>query len=407
MLLSDKKGLNMKTILIILIILLNPLFGKEKKLILAEGEGWFSHMPRNLVPNHKYIASLPFSGFSMVGNSYTNLVMKKGVKLSYNYIWDEVKEMKGLYPYKENFMQINIGFPADLWDDKAWNQVSKNFALVARVAKDLGFKGIIFDDEPYSKEAQRLLNFKFPTKKEIAKNPKKFTAWEQHGAELAWVDENSYRNPKYSFKEHINQATLRFRDIMSSMVKEYPNLTTLVYLGPSLAHENSNKNYPIVINMGLPREHELQGAIFTGLKKGLGKETKLFDMGESYKYRKNRHFGFAYQWRKYDIAKDKYNDDLDPNYQWVVPKNERSSWSKEVGVGFMVYNMPQKSTYPEYDTRKTSSMEDIGRTLKKALKYSDEYAIYYCHKQNWLYNNPKYPISKAWMKMMKEIYDKR
>ena len=404
MLLFGKKGNKMKIFLIIFIILLNPLYSKEKKLILAESNGWFPHMARNLVPNHKYISTLPFSGFSMVGNSYTNKTMEAERRLSYNYIWDEVKGMKGLYPNKENFMQVNINFPADFWDDKAWHQVTKNFALVARVAKNLGFKGIIFDDEPYSTNAQKMLNFKFPTQQEVKANPKKFKAWEKDGAELAWVDKNSYRNPKYSFKEHIEKVTSRFKNIMSSMVKEYPSLTILVYLGPSLSHENSNKNYPIVINMGLPREHELHGAIFTGLKQGAGKYASLHDMGESYKYRKNKHFGFAYQWRKYDIAKDKYNNDLNPNHQWLVPKSERANWSQNVNVGFMVYNLPQKSTYPEYDTMKHSSVQDIRATLKKALHYSDEYVIYYCQKQDWLHPNQKYPLKKEWMKMMREVY---
>ena len=398
----------MKVILILIIILinLNSLCAKEKKLILAEGEGWFSHMARNMVPNHQYIKTLPFSGFTVVGNSYTNRVMKKGVKLSYNYIWDELKDMKNLYKNKEIFLQVKINFPEDYWDDKAWNQVNKNFALVAQVAKDLGAKGIVFDDEPYSTKAQKMLNFKFPTRQEIKKNPKIFTQWEKDGAELAWVDKSSYRNPKYTFKEHITQVTLRFKNIMSNMLQSYPSLTTLVYLGPSLSHENSNKNYPIVINMGLPREHELHGAIFTGLKQGLGSKASLHDMGESYKYRKNKHFGFAYQWRKHDIAKDKYNNNLNENHQWIVPKSERANWSKEVDVGFMVYNIPQKSNYPEYDTMHTSSIQDIGNTLKKALHYSDEYVIYYCHKQNWLYDNPKFPISKEWMKLMQDIYDK-
>lgn len=407
MLLFDKKAYYMKLILIIFIILINPLFAKEKKLILAEGEGWFSHMARNMVPNHKYIEKLPFSGFTVVGNSYTNLVMKKGEKLSYNDIWNELKGMKNLYKNKEIFLQVNIHFPADYWDNKAWEQVSKNFALVAQVAKDLGAKGIVFDDEPYSTEAQKMLNFKFPSKKEIKKNPKKFTQWEKDGAEWAWVDENAYRNPRYTFKEHVSKVTLRFKDIMSRMVKAYPNLTMLVYLGPSLSHENSNKNYPIIINMGLPREHELHGAIFTGLKQGLGKNASLHDMGESYKYRKNKHFGFAYQWRKYDIAQDKYNNDLNPNHQWIVPKSERANWANEVGVGFMVYNIPQKSDYPEYNTMHTSSMQDIGNTIKKALHYSDEYVIYYCHKQDWLYPNHKFPLPKGWMKMMQEIYAKK
>ena len=399
----------MKTIFYLYILSIftftNPLSAENQKhLILAEGNGWFPHMARNLVPNHEEISKLPFSGFSMVGNSYTNLVMKEGRTLTYKKVWEEVKGLKGLYKNKHNFMQVNINFPADLWDDKAWGRVSQNFSIVAQVAKDIGFKGIIFDDEPYSKNAQKMVNFKFPTVKQIKSHPKKYTTWEKKGSELNWVDKDAYRNPKHSFKEHINLVTSRFKNIMQSMVKTYPELTILVYLGPSLSHENSNKNYPIVINMGLPRQHEFHGAIFTGLKQGLGEDASLHDMGESYKYRKNKHFGYAYQWRKNDIAKDKYNDSLNENYHWTVPKSERASWSEEVNVGFMVFNIGQKSTYDEYTTLDNSTATHIGETLKKALTYSDKYVIYYCQKQDWLYPNQKYPLQKDWFEMMKEVY---
>ena len=394
----------MKIILLLIFLYTSPLFSTQKQLILAEGNGWFPHMAKNLIANHDYISKLPFSGFVMVGNHYTDLVMQKDRKLNYDYVWNEVKGMKNLYPNKTNFLQVNIHFPADFWDDQAWEQVSKNFAIVARVAKDLGFAGVVFDDEPYSKEAQKMINFRFPTKEEVEKNPNKFTAWEKKGAESAWVDTTAYRNPNHTFKEHTDKITSRFQDIMSSMVKEFPKITTLVYLGPSLSHENSNRDHPLVIDLGLPREHELNGAIFTGLKAGLSNEAELHDMGESYKYRKDEHFTNAYQWRKYDIAKDEYNDDLNESYQWVVPKNQRDSWSKEVNVGFMVFNIPQNSTYPQFNTLKNTTVKDVGETLNKALKYADKYVIYYCEKQDWLYPEQKYPLKQEWLEMIKKVY---
>ncbi len=386
-----KKAQLMKTFFIFILLFSSTLLANEKHLILAEGNGWFPHMAENLIENHETISKLPFSGFVVVGNSFTDLVMKKNKKISYEHIWKELKGLKGLYKNQQhNFLQINIHFPGDFWNDKAWNQVSKNFSIVAKVAKDLGFKGIVFDDEPYSLDAKKMLNYKFP-KKGLGSEPK-------------WVDKHAYSNKKYSFSEHMQQVTLRFKAIMSSMNQEYSQLVTLVYLGPSLSHINSNKNYPIVINMGLPRENEYHGAIFTGLKQGLSPEAKLHDMGESYKYRKNKHFGYAYQWRKYDIAKDKYNDNLNPELHWILPKSERATWSKRVQVGFMVFNKGQKSSYPEFTTLNSSSVLDIERTLKKALKYSDKYVIFYPEEQDWLLPNKKYPLPKEWMKMMKRVY---
>ena len=394
----------MKTIILTLILLSYTIVANGKSLILAEGNGWYPHMAQNLIKNHSTISQLPFSGFIVVGDSFTNRVMKKNQVVTYEEVWTELKGLKGLYKHqKENFLQINIEFPEDFWDNNAWEQVNKNFAVVAKVSRDLGFKGIVFDDEPYSHEAKKMVNFKFPNYKELLLNPTKYSKAEIKGSQLSWVDKNAYRNPKYSFKEHIEQVTLRFKEIMSAMTEVYQNLVTLVYLGPSLAHVNSNKEYPVVIDMGLERENEFHGAIFTGFEEGLTKEATLYDMGESYKYRKDEHFEHAYQWRKYDIAKDSYNN-LDEERYWVVPKSERKRWSERVNVGFMVFNQGQKSSYNEFTTINNSSVKDIEETLYKALEHSDKYTIYYCEKQNWLMPNKKPTLPKEWLEMMKRVY---
>lgn len=395
----------MKIFLIFILIFSSTLIAKEKHLILAEGNSWFPHMAENLINNHETISKLPFSGFILVGNSFTNLVMKENQTITYKQVWNELKGLKGLYKNQpHNFLQINIDFPGDFWDDERWRQVSQNFAVVAQVAKDLGFKGIVFDDEPYSMNAKKMVNFKFPTMQEVKEKPNRYKTWQRDGAEPQWVDKDAYSNNHYSFQEHMRQVTLRFKDIMTAMTNRYPELVTLVYLGPSLSHANSNLENTIVIDMGLARENEYHGAIFTGLKQGLTPMAKLHDMGESYKYRTDKHFKQAYQWRKQGIALNKYNDNLDAQRQWILPKGERQTWSTQVQIGFMVFNKGQKSSKSEFTTLNNSSVTDIEGTLHKALKYSDEYVIYYCEEQDWLLPNKKYPLPNSWMKMMKRVY---
>ena len=392
--------------LIILSLLLSSLQAKEKYLLLFQGGAWLPVVPPNLIANHKHIKSLPFSGFVVPGNTYSHKVMQSKTKLNYKDVWNEVKGLKNLYKNKQNFLLVHIHFPADYWDKEAWEQIVKNFAIVAQVAADLNFKGIVFDDEPYTNVDQKMVNFKFPTKKELDENS---TEWERKGSEESPnYDKYAYRNPKYTFKEHSEKITSLFKEIMKGMVKVNPNLTLLVLLGPSLSHPNSNKDNLLIVNLGLPREHELLGAIFTGFKEGLGKSASLYDMGESYKYREDKHFKNSYTWRKENIAKDKYNHDLNSSYQWLVPKKDRYSWRKEVNVGFMVFNKGQKSNFKEFDTRKRSTATDIKKTLEKALKYSDKYAIYYCEEQDWMIpNTTTYPIKKEWMRMMKEVYKEK
>ena len=388
------------------LFLSTSLLATDKHLILAEGNTWLPMMPQNLIKNHKYIEQLPFSGFVMVGNSFTDRVMKQGEILSYDEVWSEVKGLESLYKNKHNFMQVNIHFPADYWDDGAWKTVEKNFAIVAKVALDLHFKGIVFDDEPYTLSAVQMVNFKFPTKEEIAKNPQHYQSWEKKGSEDSWVDQHAYRNPRYTFKEHSDKVSARFKSMMQSMVKIYPNLTLLVYNGPSFSHQNSNQKTILVTDVGLPREHELMGAIYLGFKQGLNSSATLHDMGESYRYREDKHFADAYAWRKKDIAKDESNNNLNSSYQWSVPPTDRSSWSQKSQVGFMVFNKGQESNYPQYDTRNKATLVDIKSTLKKALHYSDEYVIYYAQDQDWLLPNQEHPLKKGWMEMMQEVNPK-
>ena len=396
---------NIIYILSIITLLLSSLQAKEKYLLLAEGNEWLPMMPKNLIQNHDTIKELPFSGFVIVGNTFTHEVMKAETKLDYQKVWNEVKGLKNLYKNKHNFLRINIHFPADYWDKAAWEQVEKNFAIVAQVAADLNFKGIVFDDEVYRNNDIKMINFKFPNKEELNKNS---TAWEKKGSEENPIfDEYAYRNPKYTFKEHSEKVTSLFKKIMQSMVKVNSNLALIVYHGPSRSHPNSNKDNRIMVDIGLPRAHEHSGAIFTGFKQGIGKNATLYDMGEIYKYREDKHFKDSYQWRKYNIAKDKYNNDLNSSYQWMVPTKDRDSWSTDVNVGFMVFNKGQKSTFKEFDTRNKSSVYDIKKTLQKALKYSDKYSIYYCEEQYWLLPNKKYPLKKEWMEMMQEVYNEK
>ena len=393
----------LKQITLSLYFIVTTLSAQQKHIILAEGDFWKPLLAPNLIENYQTINKLPFSGFVMVGNSFTKEVMKPYKIVKYRDVWSEVKGLKHLYKNKHNFMQINMEFPADFWNDRAWDRVTKNFAVVAKVAKELNFRGIVFDDEPYTKTSNKMNNFKFPTINEINKKSER---WEIKGSEKEWVDKKGYRNPKYNFQEHMEMVTFRFKKIMQSMAEAYPNLTLLVYNGASFAHINSNKKDILVTDVGLPREHEYKGAMFAGFQKGLTANVTLHDMGESYRYRTNNHFKRAYQWRKYDIAKDSYNR-VDSSYQWSIPKEQRASWSKDVQVGFMVFNKGQDSNYKEYNTKSNSSLKDIEATLQKALIYSDKYVIYYSQEQNWLLPNQKYPLKKEWMNMMKKIiFDK-
>jgi len=392
--------------IISVLLILSPLMAKERHIILAQGDIWRPLLAPNLIQNHDYIENLPFSGFIMAGNSFTNDTMKPGETLTYGYVWKELHGLRNLYKKKtENFLLVNIRFPADYWDDNAWERVARNFAVVARAAKNLGFKGIAIDDEGYSSD-RKMLNFQFPKEDDVAENPYNYDFWERAGSQPSWVDRRSYRNPKYTFEEHIDKVTERFNDIMEEMQEEenFPGITVLVYYGPSFAHENTNKENLILTDLGRANSQEMKGAIFLGLKEALRGNSSLHDMGENYKYRKDRHFKNSYMLRKYKIATKEYNENLNPQYQWKIPRKDWFTWSRKVQVGFMTSNITHTSHYAEYYTKgRSGEPSDIQYALKKALKYTDKYVVYYCQNQNWLQPNGKNAVDDEWYDMMEEL----
>ncbi|HHB76096.1 MAG TPA: hypothetical protein ENK84_06105 [Desulfobulbus sp.] len=220
-----------KISLIVLIILLPAAAIAQKHLIFLDGElGWYYSMPPYLAEHHTEIEQLPFSGFVVVGNSYTSYVMSADPdsnNVTYQRVWNEVKSLKDLYTRKtENFLRINIDFPGDFWDDTVWLKTTNNFAAVAKAAKNLGFKGILFDDEAYTSDQHLqtlyMSNFKFPKKADVQAQCSEnlnipcdaYALWERkesrenrgdwvdysctvNGQELTESEECSYRNPDH------------------------------------------------------------------------------------------------------------------------------------------------------------------------------------------------------------------
>lgn len=382
---------------------------KSKELILHQKGHWLPMMAPNYIEREAYINTLPFSGFTMVGNTYTNEVMRNNTLLTYADVWNEIGGVQGLYPEKSNFLTVHMYFPGDFWDDDIWNKVIANFGTLAKVAKDLGFAGIIYDDEAYT-DANYLYDNHFML---------------NYKAGDEWYDENAYSNPNYTFQEHTTKVRERFKKIMEAMVEEYPAIDVLYYHSPVEGHieaDDGIDGHPVVVHVGLEREHEFMGPMFIGLKQGLSSQATLHDMGEDYRLRSQKHFDDAYAWRKYTIAADETNDVVDATAHWIVPESERANWAEQVSVNFMVSNGPLASNdYPEFDTTDKVSLEEMRSTLQRALDTSDKYVVFYSASSSdgstgeiqldWL-NDPaslsddgvaNYGIDEAWKTMLEEL----
>ena len=376
----------------------------NKQLILHQKGHWLPSMAGNFASRAAYINTLPFSGFTMVGNTYTDRIMESNTTLlPYTYIWNEVKDVKDLYPTKSNFLTVHMHYPGDFWDDGIWSNVIQNFKTLAKVAKNLGYRGIVYDDEAYDVESHKMINYKHNNN---------------------WYDVDAYKNPNYTFAQHSAKITERFKQIMQAMVSEYPAIDVLYYHSPAEGHIEANdgiNGHPVIVDVGLEREHEWAGAMFTGFKKGLSHQATLHDMGEDYKLRTQSHFDDAYTWRKYTIATDATNNIVDATQHWILPQEERASWAKEINVDFMVSNEPLNSSYGEFNTTNKVELTDMKTTLERALDKSDKYVTFYSASSSdnqrgkvsldWL-NDPStraddgsaYSLDPEWKSMVEEIY---
>ena len=228
----------MKIIILLSTILLYsvPAIAQKQLLFLDGYLGWAYSMPPYLTANHVEVEKLPFSGFVVSGNVYTSYAMSadpNSNNVIYSRVWNEVKSLKDVYKKKtHNFLRINLDFPGDFWDDAVWQKTADNFAAVAEAAKNIGFKGILFDDEAYAGgqhvHARYMSNFKFPKKQDVQDHPENYADWEISESQENrgdWVDyecringqtevnsENcSYRNPTHTFKEHMDKVAARFK----------------------------------------------------------------------------------------------------------------------------------------------------------------------------------------------------
>ncbi len=415
----------------------------QKHLIFFDGYlGWHYCMPPYLTEHHAEIEALPFSGFCVVGNVFTSYVMSAAPNnnVTYERVWNEVKSLQGVFTRKkENFLVIQVDWPGDFWDDAVWQRTTANFAAVARAAKNLGFKGILFDDEPYAGGqhhfANYMSNFKFPHRDDVKDNPGDYEQWEIDESEHNrgdWVDyrcyigtdngtelfENSedcsFRNPNHSFSEHMDKVAARFKAIMEAMEAEFPKITLLVLHGPATAHPNTNIDGHSIKPNSIFETNEYKGAMFLGFKQGLHSPASLHDMGEFYQYHTDQQFQDAYQWRKHDIVSEQYNQGLDDSYRWIVPVADRPTWSRDVQVGFMVSDYGRPHYLDQYDIPDACRSNDVQARLDLALTRSDDYVIFYSDSSlsncdddiRWLdfeNNNPLVP--HEWQNMMQGVYD--
>ena len=123
-----------------------------------------------------------------------------------HWAWSEfaqaVNDLKSAKPLQctNNFLLLSANpGNVDWFDDAGWAQVTDHWHLLARVAKEGGLAGLLFDPEPYRKPWSQFL----------------------YGAQPSRTN--------HSFAQMEAKARQRGRDVMKAVAEEYPTMTVFAY----------------------------------------------------------------------------------------------------------------------------------------------------------------------------------
>ena len=100
----------------------------------------------------------------------------------------------------DNFIMLNAN-PGDVdwFDDAGWRNIVEHWRIAAWVARQSGFKGILFDPEPY---APPHAQFSYSAQPE---------------------------RDKHTFDEYCAKARQRGREVMEAVAEEYPDITIFCF----------------------------------------------------------------------------------------------------------------------------------------------------------------------------------
>lgn len=238
--------------------------------------------------------------------------------------------------FKHNFLLLNShpynNFEPDWFDDDYWQKVCYNVAVLARIAKQGGCKGIMFDDEMY------------PTNQ----------VWNYNHLKQAHPD-----RPQ-DFETYRQQVRKRGREFIKAINAEFPDIEFCMLFGSSLMHARmAGRN--VVADLEDVETHlegEFKGSrevliapFLDGLIEAAAEETKIIDMYElSYYYKTAEQFQNAQK-----IVKE------DCRIYSMIPK----LYAEKIGLGLGLYPTRKDPRRFKYD--------ELAKSTELAMKYTDKY----------------------------------
>lgn len=341
------------TVLATILALSGPLPAEDmrmrKKLIAT---GWDKPDSRRLLDHLAEIEKQPFDGvvIEVTGTKPDGKLCPirptfSGEKWEREWFQPAVDQLKAckFQRLTDNFITLgaNPG-NVDWFDDAGWNRIVEHWRIAAQIAKQSGFKGILFDPEPYT-----------PPHAQFSYN-----------AQPA--------RDRHRFNEYHAKARQRGRQIMEAVVAEYPDITIFCYFLNSICMQTTGRPDPRLALASHP--YGLLPPMLDGWLDVVPPTVRIVDGCES-----------AY---RYNSVEEYLEAGLGMRgcCQELVSPENRANYRAQVQVSFGVYLdaywNPKES--PWYiDGLGGTRVERLRANTATALRVADEYVWVYGEKFRW------------------------
>lgn len=304
---------------------------------------------RIVVNNQEHIKNLPFDGVAIRSRQATERVMEAGTAIDEAALLADIGRLSDMNEGMHNMLLLTVKKPGELTDDDAWALAVDNWKVIAQVAKESGFKGILFDNEEYFQE---------------------------------WQDLPGNQLDADNLRELQSLASMRGREIMEAVNEVWDDAMIIIPHGPYTADPISMKDWFKLQYQSSPDYNELSGAFFTGFAEGKGANQTLVDGGELYRLRTDEEFKTSFEHRSYDLAEDA------ERMPWDIDPEVRANWAQIVSQGAYLYTDrypegpagdPKEGDSPDNPAtdHKFMSPEIMARTLTNAINNSEGAVVVY------------------------------
>ncbi len=277
-----------------------------------------------ILENRAYLETLPFEGMVINIPASWN-AMTPGAVISTAEVRRWLLPLADFNADKFNYLVIENDRPGDLFDEAAWAQAIENWRIIAAVAAETGFRGILFDNEEYQGR------------------------WDN------FPDDVAAGGASRGLVAYQAQAQLRGVQIMDAVTSAFPAVQMAVAHGPYLSvPDGPGRPAAMALQAGDWTDQELMGPFFTGLVTGAANSATVIDAGELYALRGKNEFAQSFD----------YRNGLGVLIPWPVDADVVAGWSVRVDAGHMLYT----DTFPAGFAQ---TPDTLTTTLQSAIPHSE------------------------------------